>query len=141
MNLLTQEINRWIGLPFIWGENDCCLLLSDWVARARGLDYDPAENYRYCYDSRASCHRLTGFLRDPVRPVASVFEDIVGLKRTTKPKRGDVGVVIARDQNGRESPVGSIFTGKSWITKAPHGMTSYQPLRVLAAWSVEYEDQ
>lgn len=140
MNLLTQEINRWIGLPFIWGETDCCLLLADWVQRAKGLEKDPAEHLRFCYDSMVSCHRLTGFLRDPVAVVASIAEGEVGLPRATSPRRGDIGVVVAIGHDGRETAVGSIYTGTSWITKSPSGMTSYQPIRILAAWSVGYED-
>lgn len=140
MNPLAQEINRWIGLPFVWGQTDCCLVLADWLVRALGLEQDPAEHLRYCYDSMASCHRLTGYMRDPVGVVGGICEDVVGLARTATPRRGDIGVVVALAPDGREMSVGAIYTGRSWVTKSPDGMTSYQPLRVLAAWSVGYED-
>lgn len=140
MNLLTQEINRWMGLPFEWGRTDCCLLLADWLIRALDLPEDPAGHLRFCYDSMASCHRLTGYLRDPVAVVGGICEGVVGLARTDTPRRGDIGVVLTVGESGRQEAVGAIYTGTSWITKAPQGLTSYQPLQVLAAWSVGYED-
>lgn len=133
----VQEMHRWLALPFVWGESDCCILLADWVRRARGLDYDPVDHLRWTYDSLATCHKEVGWLRDPVGAVGAVLEGRVGLRRTDTPRRGDVGVVLGM-VDGRETPVGAAFTGERWITKAPRGITAHRPRRVLAAWDVEY---
>lgn len=139
MSPFILEMHRWMALPFRWGETDCCIVLADWVRRARGLDYDPAESVRWTYDSLASCHRQVGWLRDPVAAVGSILEGVVGLERTDTPSRGDVGVVLGCVE-GRETPVGAAFTGRQWISKAEHGITVHRPRQVLAAWDVGYAD-
>jgi hypothetical protein len=139
MSPFTLEMHRWLSLPFRWGESDCCILLADWVRRARGLDYDPAERVRWTYDSLATCHKEVGWLRDPVGAVGAILEGVVGLRRTDTPRRGDVGVVLAI-VDGREMAVGAAFTGERWISKAQNGITVHRPRRVLAAWDVGYAD-
>ncbi len=139
MSPFLAEMHRWMALPFVWGETDCCIVLADWVRRARGLDYDPAESVRWTYDSLASCHREVGWIRDPVAAVASILEGVVGLRRTDTPRRGDVGVVLGV-VGGRETPVGAAFSGERWISKAEHGITVHRPRQVLAAWDVGYAD-
>lgn len=140
MTPLFAEFNRWMGAPFRWGETDCALVLADWVIRARGLDYDPAEHLRGAYDDMASCYRLTGWHRDPVSVVGDLAEQ-VGLDRTDNPQPGDIGVVTTLDDKGRMVAIGAVKSkGRSWAAKAKWGAMSGVPAQVLAAWSVGYEE-
>jgi hypothetical protein len=136
MDTLHKHINSWLSKPFIWGECDCMLVLADWVLLVTGKD--PAHDMRYTYDSRMSCQRETGYFTDPVKTVARCFEQNAGLQRTDNPVKGDVGVVEV-PVDGRIQMAGGLFTGKSWAFKAPHGATTMQPIRVVAAWSVGYD--
>lgn len=140
MTPLYQELHRWAGLPFIWGEVDCMLVLADWIARVRGQD--PAAHLRGMYDSRASCQRETGFLRDPVAAVDACLATIGGLPRAEQPAPGDIAVLKLRDADGRLTPCGGLWLGAAWGCKGPHGATTINPravLDVLAIWSVGYE--
>lgn len=135
MTPLYQEINRWMGLPFIWGIHDCALCASDWVWRVRGVD--PAEDVRGLYDDRLSCHRLTGWLRDPVAAFGGRMEAI-GLHRVQVPLAGDVGLVRLPD--ARREVVAAVYLGDCWAIKGEHGTTTMAEAAVemVAAWSVGY---
>ena len=145
MTPLYRELHRWSALPFIWGETDCMLVLADWVKAVHGVD--AAAHIRGTYDSRGSCQRETGFLRDPVGAVESCLATIGGLERTKVPLKGDVAVIITKDADGRISPCGALWLGSAWGCKGPHGTTTINPKRAApilcpegkpAIWSVGY---
>ena len=140
MTPLYQELHRWAGLPFIWGESDCMLVCADWVARVRGLD--PAASIRGTYDSRGSCQRETGFLRAPVAAVERCLATIGGLDRVASPRAGDMAVIVAAEPDGRISPCGALWLGRAWGCKGQTGTVTLRPAlvrEVLAIWSVGYE--
>ncbi len=140
MTPLYQELHSWMSKPFIWGETDCMLVLADWVARVKGAD--PAAHIRGMYDSRGTCQRETGFLRDPVAAVESCLDTIGGLERTDDPQPGDTAILMLREPDGRVSPCGGLWLGNAWGCKGPHGTTTVHPsvvIEVLAIWSVGYE--
>lgn len=136
MTPLYQEINRWMGLPFIWGVHDCSMCAADWVWRVRGVD--PVADVRGLYDDRLSAHRLTGWLRDPVAAFGGRMEAI-GLQRVQVPQAGDVGLV--RPPDARREVVAAVYLGDCWAVKGEHGTTTIaEPMvEVIAAWSVGYE--
>lgn len=126
--------------PFIWGETDCILVLADWIERVRGAD--PAADIRGTYDSRGSCQRETGFLRDPVGVVEKSLATIGGLERTQEPLTGDIAILRLMESDGRVSPCGALWLGSAWGCKGPSGATTLHPsnvVEVLAIWSVGYE--
>ncbi|WIY23357.1 DUF6950 family protein [Parasedimentitalea psychrophila] len=140
MTPLYQELHRWAAKPFIWGETDCMLCLADWVLRVTGRD--PAAAVRGVYDSRGSCQRETGFLRDPVMAVEACLATIGGLPRVDTPQPGDMAVLMVRDPDGRCSPCGALWLGSAWGCKGPQGATTLSPQAVcdvLAIWGVGYE--
>lgn len=140
MTPLYQELHRWAGLPFIWGEADCVLCLGDWILRVTGED--PFVNLRGTYDSRGSCQRETGYFRDPVGVVGMYFA-AQGIPFQTGDKRlGDVALINVRETDGRVTPCGAIWLGSAWGCKGPDGTTTLNPrvvLGELAVWSVGYE--
>lgn len=139
MTPLYAELHRWATLPFVWGETDCMLCLADWVHRVRGVD--PAAEIRGTYDSRGSCQRETGFLRDPVAAVERCLASVGGLPRVPEPRKGDVAVIAYHDGE-RMQVAGGIWLGEAWGCKGPNGTTTLSPrmvVDVLAAWSVGYE--
>ena len=139
MNPLYVELHRWAALPFIWGETDCMTCLADWIMRVRGVE--PAADIRGMYDSRGSCQRETGFLRDPVTAVDKCLATIGGMARTDSPQPGDMAVIVVQDGAGRVSPCGALWLGAAWACKGPTGTTTVSPKavhEVLAVWSVGY---
>jgi len=140
MTPLYHELHRWAATPFVWGETDCMLCLADWVLRVKGLD--PAAHIRGTYDSRGSCQRETGFLRDPVGAVEKCLATIGGLPRASKPQKGDVAIIVVREADGRMSPCGAVWLGSAWGCKGPAGTTTIKQravIEVLEIWSVKYE--
>jgi Domain of unknown function (DUF6950) len=150
MTPLYRELHRWMSLPFIWGETDCMTCLADWIMRARGADLlrgrytpgiDPAAATRGTYDSRGSCQRETGFLRDPITAVEKCLATIGGLDRMDVPAMGDIAVVVLQEADGRVGPCGALWMGDAWGCKGPTGTTTISPKavhKVLAIWSVGY---
>lgn len=139
MSPLIAFLNRQLAVPFVWGGfdggTDCCLMLGDWWQCLHGVD--PVAHLRMTYDSRASCHRQTGWLRDPISVVASVAEDRCGLLPTGAPVRGDIGLV----RMDAHTCVGAICIGGAWAMK-PEGTGLITPrgLEIIAAWGVGYVD-
>lgn len=146
MSPLYHELHRWKSLRFIWGETDCMMCVADWILRVTGRD--PAADMRGSYDSRGSCQRETGFLRDPVAAVEKCLATIGGLPRVQEPRKGDIAVILAWDAEGRVGPCGAIWMGDAWGCKGPSGTTTINPRvaqvvhdenGIPAIWSVGYE--
>lgn len=146
MSPLYQELHRWQVTPFVWGEMDCVLSIADWVEKVTGKD--PAEALRGVYDSRGSCQRETGFLRNPIDTVERCLATIGGLPRVEKPAPGDIGIIMAHDAKGRLSPCGGLWLGEAWGFKTRNedhggkGAITIKPIlipKVLAIWGVGYE--
>lgn len=135
MTPLYAELNRWMSLPFIWGETDCIMVLCDWINAVRGVD--PAVNDRFTYDDAGSCQRATRYFTDPVGTLDSRFAP-AGIKRGNYLRPGDIGLIQLPDQR---HPVGGIWTGEIWGCKGPAGTVTRHPsmVEVLAFWSVGYE--
>lgn len=134
MDDLYRELHRWKALPFVWGQSDCVLVLADYLVRLGHPD--TAAHLRGMYDSAASCHRLTGWLRDPVN-VAESCTSRIPLVRTTNPVKGDIGIVRVR--LGRDQKiVGAVFLGKNWAIHGEDGLIIGAINEVLAAWRVTH---
>lgn len=134
MTPVYREVHRWAGLPFIWGESDCILVLGEWIAQVRGTD--PFETARGTYDSRGSCQRETGFFRDPVGTLDRYLQQ-AGVNRSRAPSVGDIGVLMARESDGRISPCGALWLGDAWACKGPdRTCTIGGDAGALAIWSV-----
>lgn len=138
MSPLYAELNRWLRVPYQWGENDCITLCADWVLRMRGVD--PAADLRLTYGTMGECQRVTGFFTDPM-PVIAPRMDRAGLSRTDAPVPGDVGLLLLPDGRGAARPYGGLCLGKQWASKMIEGgVLSNVPFKILAAWSVGYEN-
>lgn len=139
MTPLYQELHRWAGIPFIWGETDCFLCCCDWIKRVRGVD--PAQDLRGTYDSRGSAQKETNYLRDPIGSIEKYLATIGGLERSDDLRKGDLGLIHIRESDGRISPFAAIWLGTAWACKGPDGTTTIdgKAVGVLAAWSVGYE--
>lgn len=136
MTPLYLHLNNWAGRDFAWGISDCQMFPADWVLAATGRD--PAAEVRGTYYCLATCQAVTGYFRDPVGTAAKHYEGI-GLKRTSAPVRGDVGIAcVYRDD--MPWPVGAICLGKAWAFKGPEGVVAEAPKEIMAAWSVGYSD-
>lgn len=135
MTPIIAELNRWMSLPFIWGETDCIMVLCDWIKAVRGVD--PAENDRFTYTDAGSCQRETRYFSDPVATLDSRFSR-AGIKRGNDLCPGDVALIRLP---GDRHPVGGIWTGEFWGCKGPSGTTTVSSAvaQVQAFWSVGYE--
>ncbi|GJD68745.1 hypothetical protein MMMDOFMJ_1669 [Methylobacterium gnaphalii] len=124
---LRAFVSRGAGLPFIWGERDCCLWVCEWIAAERGVD--PAASLRGTYDTMLSCNRILA--REGGLPaLASRLAVAAGLTETATPRAGDVGVI--------ETPIGPflmVCLGDTWATKAKDGM-AFAPTVPVKAWTV-----
>jgi hypothetical protein len=138
MRAVYQELHRWAGLPFVWGETDCMLVLADWILRVRGVD--PAAHVRGMYHDAGTCQRETGFLRDPVVAVDGCLATIGGLPKVSDPAEGDIAVLtLSVGPGGRVTTCGGLWLGQAWACKGPTGATTIAPrevLEVMAVWRV-----
>ncbi|MHC2297435.1 DUF6950 family protein [Rhizobium mongolense] len=76
--------------PWRPGHVDCCIVLADW---ASWLGHeDPADHLRGMYDSDEGFRAIIAAHQGAV-PVVQCCVAKVGGKPTSKPKRGDIGVI------------------------------------------------
>lgn len=127
--LLSSYLQAGAGLPFVWGERDCCLWACDWIRARRGVDPAAPLRGRYSTGAGALRHleRGGGFELLVRRRFA-----IAGLLETASPKPGDVGMI--ETETGMRLAL-AIKTASGWAAKASAGVTvAAFPCRV--AWTV-----
>ena len=87
---LAEFLHEAARRPFRWGELDCCLFFSDWVAEITGVD--PALEVRGTYATAREARRMVkangGIVALVDRCVAQA-----GCTATGAPKAGDIGLV------------------------------------------------
>jgi hypothetical protein len=135
MDRIYQHLHRSMAQPFQWGQSDCMMDVANYLELLTG--FDCGKRFRGMYSDAASCQRVSGFLKDPIKPFADCMGEFP-LKETQTPKRGDVGVVtIIHDR--RETACGGIFLGKNWAMKIYSGLSIGEVLGVLKAWEAPNE--
>lgn len=136
---LADWLAREGARPVVWGINDCCLFVADWVAAVTGRD--PGAAWRGTYRGERAAHRILSRGGGLLAVVAPSF-DGVGLARTTDPLTGDIGVVVApvAFRHGRlvERPVAAVRVGRLWAVKSQSGVAAGE-FATLAAWRVTPE--
>jgi len=122
---LSDFVKERTAMPFIWGQNDCCLFVADAILAM--TDCDPAAPVRG-YDSALGAHRL--------------IEGAGGLRHLTSQLLGEpvsplmaaVGDVVLLENEGRE--LLAICNGTSAIGTGERGMAVLGMETALAAWKV-----
>lgn len=131
MDKALAHAHKWMATPFVWGESDCMLVLADYLM---DMGYaDIGDKWRGMYDSALSCHRVSGFLTDPVKPLEEGVSRL-GLKFTDNPVRGDIGVITVRHKDGKIKAVGALCLGQNWAVKSENAVLVDKPVQILAAW-------
>lgn len=124
---VQAALRKWAREPFSWRE-DCMISVANYLLDVTGIDC--ATRFRGKYTTRNGCARISGFLRDPVKPFADCVAEIP-LLETSAPERGDVGVVAYGD-----TVAGAICLGGKWAVRAENGVVLATPTKILKAWAV-----
>lgn len=127
--MLDDFLELMAGRGLVWGESDCALALADWVSQATGCA-DPAEHLRGRYSSAFGAARFiakAGGLDHLIGECAAS----AGLKETSAPGRGDIGVLRLGS-----ALFGAICTGSgSWVIQSSAGLFGVRGSPVIA-WEV-----
>lgn len=118
--------------PFAWGGKDCCLWPADWLVACGHPD--PAADLRGRYRTALGAARILN-KHGGVLGVYASRATTVGLRAVTTPIAGDIGVVMARDADGRAKPTGAICTGRRWAALGPERLIVAE-MTPLAAWRI-----
>jgi hypothetical protein len=129
---VRATIRFWARTRFEWGVSDCMLAVGDYVNAVVGGDC--ARRYRGRYRTARQCMKVSGFHKDPVRPMQACMVE-AGLRETSAPNRGDVGVIEILSDKGLVV-MGGLCLGKQWAIRAETGVILTIPTRILAAWIV-----
>lgn len=126
---LADYLRVTAGLPFVWGECDCCAWACAWIAIRRGVD--PAGSYRGRYSSERGAlkHLARG---GGMVPLVRREMAVAGLAEVAEPKPGDVGLVETDSTLGVAL---AIRTAKGWAAKSPTGVV-VSAFPCLVAWGV-----
>lgn len=126
---LAAEIERAWRLPFIWGENDCCLFASNCAAIITGVDMAASfRGYRTRREAMAIIKKFGGIggVAEAVARTHAVAE-IVPLRA----RRGDVCLLDA----GRGETLG-VCVGDWIVCPGFTGLTAYPLLQGIRAWEI-----
>lgn len=81
--------------PFVWGENDCCLFVADWLKVTCGIDY--GVNFRYHYKSKRGAFKT--LFKAGFKDIKSVFKHHLNSDiKLQWARRGDVALVNHSDE-------------------------------------------
>lgn len=135
---LSQHITATVGLPFVWGERDCCLWACDGLRAMTGVD--PAAPFRGRYASERQAYgALKRFAGGGVAETAAVICAGLGW-REVKPRmaqRGDVVLATGAGPDGAARDVlGLIGSNGLPLVMAPTGLTELPLAAVQRAWRV-----
>lgn len=129
---LSDFLERAAATPFRPGRFDCCLWVADWGLALTGKD--AAAEWRGTYDDPLGClaalHRAGGVAR-----VIQRGATLIGMKRRSEPRDGDVGVVRAALVLGGFAHVGALYTGRRWAFLTPGGL-AFSKSGFVAAWGL-----
>lgn len=123
--LLSAFIESRRNRPFVWGQNDCCLFVADWIEQATGVDC--AASLRGTYSSGLGAQRILedhggifGTVKHFVEPMGFVSTDY---RFTT---RGDIVVQDCGNGDAMGIVVGSMaaFVGKEGLQFAKLNTTA-----------------
>lgn len=112
MARLEDFCERTNGLPLIWGQSDCSLLIADWaIENGHG---DCAGELRLSYDSEASCRALLAG-RGGLLAVVGRCAATIGLPVLHEPEFGAVAVIGSERNPDRQWC--AIWNGARWLVK------------------------
>lgn len=129
-DVLSVYLQRESIRPLVWGENDCCLFLANFIKELTGRDL--AASFRGQYDDEegalAFCNEVGGAAILISRGLRQG-----GFESVEVPSEGDFGCVDYADEI-----VGAIYFQDKWFLKSDDGICIVAPdgLRVLKVWNV-----
>ncbi len=129
MTDLKAFLSAYADKPFVWGVDDCCLFLADWIEANYG--YDPAATVRRTYSDERSCHRLLFWSGGMVRLVSRLIS-AAGIDRVPagEVRDGDIALLKVR-----RLKVGAIRVGRYWAVRNERvGFVS--KAKVIRAWRI-----
>lgn len=137
--LLVEFLKGEARRGFAWGQDDCALLVADWLWCAAGKK-DPAVCWRGRYRTQEEADAAMGW--GGVQKIVAREARALGLMRTFSPVAGDIGVVApSAVVSGIGQCVAGIRAGDGWVMRSMNGLLRMTDLgvRVLAAWAVPVE--
>ena len=137
MNPVYAYCNRHLSVAHCWGQADCLTFAADWVREMHGVD--PAADLRMTYASFGECQRVTGFFTNPLGVVRPRLQAL-GFAETTRPRQGDVGILLQLVTPSITRPFGAICLGAQWACLSDQGLTLLIPQKVVAAWDMRFSE-
>lgn len=124
---LAGHIYRAGAIGFVWGQNDCCLFVADWIRARTGRDLASDFRGRYCDEAGASA------VLSAAGGIERLFDERIG-ERVPLSQAGLGDVVTWRDRRGE------LLAGLLWLRGGcflTAGGVRKVPLRDLRnAWAV-----
>lgn len=127
--MLAEFLGSCARRPFVWGSDDCCLMLADWWLACHGVD--PAEDLRGTYSTGAECAALLRRHGGLLRLVGKMARR-AGAARSGGPQPGDFGVA----RHGGLHIAGIIAPDGMFASRSERGLICFRPGRIVALWSI-----
>lgn len=135
LSLFLREL---AGRRWEWSRTDCCMPMADWIVDARSAD--PAADLRGTYSDARSCILMLR-REGGLRPMLDRRFAAVGVRRTTEPRRGDVGTIKTWAAHGNRAvlrQIGAICLGSDRVAifTPDAGLLILSDTPPLVAWRV-----
>lgn len=128
MNELAAFLRASSARPFVWGDRDCALWATAWIAARRGSD--PAAYLRGTYDTALGCYRVLR-REGGLYSLAVKIARNAGIASTDNPQSGDVVCATF----GKRDALGICAGNRIAFKAAPHGLV-FVHAPILAAWRI-----
>lgn len=119
---LEAFIAREAAQPFAYGSHDCATTADKWVKEVTG--FSPMARFGRVYTKQIEAEE---WLSEPGSLAVAINRVMrkCGLKKTGKPRKGDVGLIVWKDK-----VFVAIHAGDGWFSRAPDGLI----IAPLTAW-------
>ena len=132
---IKRAVEKAMNGPMIWGQDDCCLWVSDIVLKLTGVDV--AEPLRGYSTKFGASRALKTFAGGGLVDAATKCARVAGLKRATSPyKNGDIAVCA-----NEAGPVLAIMWDGHWHARTDYGVVFIPAWCSVISWRLPCHQQ
>lgn len=120
--------------PFRWGDTDCASTADRWVKSVTGISPMSAFGRQHATEGEAR-----EWLAEPGSIAVAVNRVMrkSGLKKTSTPRPGDVGLIVVGDAAGVRRLCMAIHAGNVWFSRDEDGFIGAPSSALWKAWRIQ----
>lgn len=131
--IIAKRIEESIRKPFVWGENDCCMWVSDLVKEIHRIEIArPFKGYQSEFGSKKKLHQYCG--KASLLIAAIKRADELNLKQVERFSFDKNLVSVITNPSGNAL---AVWHKAKWVARTQTGIAFLEPHVACIAWEIE----